>query len=57
MKPGPAAIKLPAERALVLTLDGFNEALRAAYDKRMSHHGSEVTGLTSAPSARCEVFR
>jgi len=38
VKPGPIAIELPAERALVLTLDGFNEALRAAYDKRMPHH-------------------
>ena len=38
VKPGPIAIELPVERTLVLTLDGFNEALRAAYDKRMPHH-------------------
>jgi DALR anticodon binding domain len=38
VKPGPIAIELPAERALVLALDGFSEALRAAYDKRMPHH-------------------
>ena len=35
---GPIVIELPAERALVLTLDCFNEALHAAYDKRMPHH-------------------
>jgi arginyl-tRNA synthetase len=37
VEPGPIAVELPAERALVLVLDGFNEALRAAYDKRMPH--------------------
>jgi arginyl-tRNA synthetase len=37
VEPGPIAVELPAERALVLALDGFNEALRAAYDKRMPH--------------------
>jgi arginyl-tRNA synthetase len=37
VEPGPIAVELPAERALVLALDGFSEALRAAYDKRMPH--------------------
>jgi arginyl-tRNA synthetase len=37
VKPGPIAVELPAERALVLALDSFNEAVRAAYDKRMPH--------------------
>lgn len=37
VEPGPIRVELNAERALVLTLDGFNEALRAAYDKRMPH--------------------
>jgi len=37
VKPGPIAIELDAERALVLALDGFNDALRGAYDKRMPH--------------------
>ena len=37
VQPGPIAVELPAERALVLALDGFNEAVRAAYDKRMPH--------------------
>jgi arginyl-tRNA synthetase len=37
VKPGPIAVELDAERALVLALDGFNEALRASYDKRLPH--------------------
>ena len=37
VRPGLIAVELNAERALVLALDGFNEALRAAYDKRMPH--------------------
>jgi arginyl-tRNA synthetase len=37
VQPGPIAVELPAERALVLALDGFNEAVRAAYDRRMPH--------------------
>ena len=37
MKPGPITIELDAERALVLALDAFNDALRGAYDKRMPH--------------------
>jgi arginyl-tRNA synthetase len=35
--PGPITIELDAERALVLALDAFNDALRGAYDKRMPH--------------------
>jgi arginyl-tRNA synthetase len=34
---GPITIELDAERALVLQLDAFNDALRGAYDKRMPH--------------------
>lgn len=37
VKPGPITIELDAERALVLALDAFNDALRGAYDKRMPH--------------------
>jgi arginyl-tRNA synthetase len=37
VKPGPIAVELDAERALVLALDNFNEALRGAYDKRLPH--------------------
>ena len=35
--PGPISVELDAERALVLQLDAFNDALRGAYDKRMPH--------------------
>jgi arginyl-tRNA synthetase len=35
--PGPIMVELDAERALVLALDAFNDALRGAYDKRMPH--------------------
>ncbi len=37
VKPGAISIELDAERALVLALDGFGDALRGAYDKRMPH--------------------
>lgn len=34
---GEIAIELPEERALALALDGFDDALAGAYDKRMPH--------------------
>ncbi len=34
---GPISVELDPERALVLQLDAFNDALRGAYDKRMPH--------------------
>jgi arginyl-tRNA synthetase len=37
VKPGPISIELDAERALVLALDAFSDALRNAYDKRVPH--------------------
>ena len=37
VKPGAIGVELDAERALVLALDGFNDALRGTYDKRMPH--------------------
>ena len=37
VKPGPITVELDAERALVLALDAFNDALRGAYEKRMPH--------------------
>lgn len=37
VKAGPITVELDAERALVLALDAFNDALRGAYDKRMPH--------------------
>ncbi|MEZ5937133.1 MAG: arginine--tRNA ligase [Hyphomonadaceae bacterium] len=35
--PGEIVIELPAERGLVLALDGFDDAVRGAYEKRMPH--------------------
>jgi arginyl-tRNA synthetase len=50
--PGPITPALPAERALVLTLDGFERALAGAYDKRAPHHLAEhLYALASAFSA------
>ena len=37
VQPGPVEVELEAERALVLALDAFNDALRGSYDKRMPH--------------------
>jgi arginyl-tRNA synthetase len=37
VKPGPIAVELDAERALVLALDAFPEALRVAKEKRTPH--------------------
>jgi arginyl-tRNA synthetase len=37
VKPGPIVVELDAERALVLALDGFADALEGAYGKRMPH--------------------
>ncbi len=50
--PGPIAIELDAERALVLALDAFSDALKNAYDKRMPHilcdHAYTLAGAFSA---------
>jgi arginyl-tRNA synthetase len=37
VKPGPIQAELDVERALILALDGFNDAVLGAYDKRMPH--------------------
>jgi arginyl-tRNA synthetase len=37
VKPGPIAVELDAERGLVLALDGFADALKGAYERRMPH--------------------
>ena len=39
--PGSISIEHPAERALALALDGFDHALRLAYDKRAPHFVAE----------------
>ena len=41
VKTGPIEIEHDAERALTLALDGFDAALRAAYDKRAPHFIAE----------------
>jgi arginyl-tRNA synthetase len=50
----------PAERDLVLTLDGFEHALRGAYDKRAPHiladHAYQVAGAFSAFYAACPIL-
>jgi arginyl-tRNA synthetase len=37
VKPGAIKVELDAERALVLALDGFADALRGSYEKRLPH--------------------
>ncbi len=41
LKPGPISVEHDAERSLVLALDAFDSALRAAYDKRAPHFLAE----------------
>jgi arginyl-tRNA synthetase len=41
VKEGPIAIEHPAERALALELDGFDQALRLAYEKKAPHFLAE----------------
>jgi arginyl-tRNA synthetase len=49
VKPGPIAIEHEAERALALALDGFDQALRLAYDKKAPHFLAEhAYGLAQA---------
>lgn len=40
-EPGPVAIEHEAERALALALDGFDAALRSAYDRKAPHFLAE----------------
>jgi arginyl-tRNA synthetase len=57
---GPIAALEPAERDLILTLDGFEHALRGAYDKRAPHiladHAYQVAGAFSALYAACPIL-
>jgi arginyl-tRNA synthetase len=50
----------PAERDLILTLDGFEHALRGAYSKRAPHiladHTYQVAGAFSAFYAACPIL-
>ncbi|MBI3437068.1 MAG: arginine--tRNA ligase [Proteobacteria bacterium] len=57
---GPISIEHDAERALTLALDGFDAALRAAYDKKAPHFLAEhAYGLAQAFSgfyANCPIL-
>jgi arginyl-tRNA synthetase len=57
---GPIGALEPAERDLILTLDGFEHALRGAYDKRAPHiladHAYQVAGAFSAFYAACPIL-
>ena len=57
---GPIAALEAAERDLILTLDGFEHALRGAYDKRAPHiladHAYQIAGAFSAFYAACPIL-
>ena len=59
-KPGPIAINEAAERALVLALDGFDAALRGAFDKRAPHilaeHAYSLAQAFSGFYAHCPIL-
>jgi len=60
-KPGPIQIEHDAERGLVLALDSFDAALRAAYEKKAPHFLAEhAYGLAQAFSgfyANCPIMQ
>jgi arginyl-tRNA synthetase len=41
LAPGPIRVEHPDERAVVLALDGFDAALKSAYDRRAPHFLAE----------------
>ena len=57
---GPISMLEPAERDLILTLDGFEYALRGAYDKRAPHiladHAYNLASAFSAFYAACPIL-
>ena len=57
---GPISMLEPAERDLILTLDGFEYALRGAYDKRAPHiladHAHNLASAFSAFYAACPIL-
>jgi arginyl-tRNA synthetase len=57
---GPIGDLAPAERDLILVLDGFEHALRGAYDKRAPHiladHAYQLAGSFSAFYAACPIL-
>jgi arginyl-tRNA synthetase len=58
--PGPVMIDAPSERGLALTLDAFEDALIAAYDKRAPHflaeHAFALAQSYSAFYTHCPVL-
>ena len=60
VKPGPIAIEHPAERTLALALDGFDQALRRAYDKKAPHflaeHAYALAQAFSGFYANCPIL-
>lgn len=57
---GPMTTLEPSERDLILTLDGFEHALRGAYDKRAPHiladHAYSLAGAFSSFYAICPIL-
>jgi arginyl-tRNA synthetase len=57
---GPITTLEPSERDLILTLDGFEHALRGAYDKRAPHiladHAYSLAGAFSSFYATCPIL-
>lgn len=60
LEPGPIAIEHEAERALALALDGFDAALRAAYDRKAPHflaeHAYDLARAFSAFYDNCHIL-
>jgi arginyl-tRNA synthetase len=58
--PGAIRVAEPAERDLVLALDGFEHALRGAYDKRAPHiladHAHQLAASFSVFYASCPIL-
>jgi arginyl-tRNA synthetase len=61
VKPGPIAIEHPAERALALELDAFDQALRLAYEKKAPHflaeHAYALSQAYSSFWTNCPVLK
>jgi arginyl-tRNA synthetase len=60
-EPGPIAVEHEAERALVLALDAFDDALRGAYDKKAPHfiaeHAYALAQAFSGFYANCPIMQ
>ncbi len=61
VNPGPIAIDRESERTLALALDGFDAALRAAYDKKAPHflaeHAHNLAQAFSGFFANCPILQ